>query len=282
MPYLIYISTIGLLPSWSWPFIYVPLLGSRAKSFDSKLRTLCTALIAKARSGDLDAKCLLSVAANSKHSDGKPWLDSEVFSNVQHFLLAGHETTANTLTFAFHLLSQHPEAQSRARDEVKKVCGPKGLTFECLEKLPYVWAIFREALRMHPTVPVNIRQATQDVVVGGQRVHRGEVVVLNIWTVTKDETLFPQAESFRPERWLEADGSRKAGDAYQLQRSFGGGVRKCIGQRFAEEESVLILATALLKFDSISPKSHEGIVQLPITFNGITLIARDVVTLKTA
>eukprot|EP00760_Papus_ankaliazontas_P013915 PhM_4_TR15920/c0_g1_i3/m.11284 len=284
--YALYIVAISAFPTFMWPFVYIPYVTSTARTFDAELTTLSDSLIEKARTGTLDPKCMLSVASRATYPDGTPWSNADISHEVQHFLLAGHETTANTLTFALFLLSINPHVQDRARREILTVCGGKDgigssghFPYEALSRMPYVWAIFRETLRMYPTVPHLLRVASKDTFVGGRPVRKSENVFLNFYACGYDEASFPNSTCFMPERWLDEDGSGRAvgTDPYLNARNFGGGMRRCIGQRFAEEEAMVVLSVLLSKH-RVEAVNERGPV-LDTSYN-ITLTAKSELQLR--
>eukprot|EP00759_Apiculatamorpha_spiralis_P027163 PhF_6_TR30129/c0_g1_i4/m.44059/K07427/CYP4V; cytochrome P450 family 4 subfamily V len=276
-PYVLTIAAIGLIPKFLWNFLLIP---KGAKQFNDDLVTLCRSLIAQADKGSLDPKCFLSILSKAKGPDGTKWSDSEIMSEVQHFLLAGHETTSNTLCFALHCLANYPEIQDRARAEVLRVVGSSAtLPYDKVKSLDYIWAVFREALRLFPTVPVNARYCRKSTQVAGHFVKAGDMVLINTYHGNRNPKYFENPNVFIPERWLDETGKRSAKiqDPFKFARNFGGGVRRCIGQRFAEEEGIIILSMILQKF-KVFPVSHTS-NELKTGF-GVTIFVEDAMKIR--
>ena len=173
--------------------------------------------------------------------------DEEIMDELICMVMAGHETTANTLSFAYTLLAACPEAQSRAREEIKALSFP--LSYADLQHMPYVHAVFRETLRMFPTIPFLFRVAKQDCFCNDALVPEGSVVIVNMLHMCRNEAIFEKAGEFRPERWLDSNLSTEELRSYEKTRNFGWGARVCVGKRFAEEEGVLLIASVLRQFE---------------------------------
>lgn len=159
-----------------------------------------------------------------------------------YFLLA----TANTLSFAFVGLALNPSIQEKARNQIRQL-ESEGIqiTYKKINQLSYCWAIFREALRMFPTVPINARMVEEDYTYNNFTIPKGSRILINNMGVCRSEKYFKDALQFNPDRWGNDDRELRN---YELTRNFGGGMRLCIGKRFAEEESILLLAIILSKF----------------------------------
>lgn len=160
--------------------------------------------------------------------------------------LAGHETTATTLSWTWLLLSRHPEAARRARDEIRAVAGDAPITFETLRKLDYVERVIQESMRLFPPVWALERQAAEDDEVSGVRVPEGDIVLMCQHTLHRDPRFWANPEGFEPDRFLPERAARRPRFAYF---PFGGGARICIGKSFAMMEAKLILAELLRRFD---------------------------------
>ena len=155
--------------------------------------------------------------------------------------LAGHETTALTLTWSWYLLSQHPAAEAKLVDEWRRVLGGRSPTPDDLPNLPYTDAVLTEAMRVYPPVYLIGREATRDLELGGHRVRKGTTIFMSQWVSHRDPRYFgPDPEAFRPERWLDGLAKRIPKYAYY---PFGGGPRVCIGNTFALMEAAIMLAT---------------------------------------
>jgi cytochrome P450 len=191
---------------------------------------------------------LLSALLSARDADGAVLSPQELRDQLLTLYLAGHETTSQALTFTFYLLSKHPHAQETLYAELERVLQGRTPGYSDLDKLPYTEQVFKEALRLYPPASVIPRRAALDASLGPYKVPRGSEVVLWSYLVHRDPRFYPEPERFLPERFTpEAEASRPKG-AYL---PFGAGQRACIGQAFAMNEAVLILATlaAKLRFE---------------------------------
>jgi cytochrome P450 len=183
--------------------------------------------------------------AQDEEDDGggmsKGMNDRQVRDEVLTLFLAGHETTANALTWTWYLLSQNPEAERAVQEEVDRLGTPG---FADLEQLRYTGAVLSESLRLYPPAWAVGRRALEDVEVGGYTIPKGNVVLLSPFVTHRDARWFPEPEQFRPERWLTEDPDRPKFAYFP----FGGGARVCIGERFAWMEGVLLLAAITQKW----------------------------------
>jgi cytochrome P450 len=154
--------------------------------------------------------------------------------------LAGHETTANALTWTWYLLAQYPAVEEKMAREIRRLEGelPK---LEDLELLPYTSQVLREALRLYPPAWILGRQAVTDYELGQVPVPAGAVVFLSPFATQRDPRLWRDPEVFDPDRW--SDGSAIAGLPKFAYFPFGAGTRVCIGEHFAMMEGILALAT---------------------------------------
>ena len=197
-------------------------------------------LIAERRASGEDKGDLLSMLLLAQDEDGAGGMsDKLVRDEVLTLFLAGHETTANALTWAWYLLSQNPEAEARMRTEIGSVLDGRAPTMEDIPTLPYTGAVFSEALRMFPPAWAIGPRALETVEFGGYVIPAGCVVLLSPYVTQRDPRWFPEPEQFRPERWLSEDTARPKFAYFP----FGGGTRVCIGERFAGMEGLLLLAS---------------------------------------
>ena len=166
--------------------------------------------------------------------------DQQLRDEMMTLFMAGHETTANTLAWAWVLLSRHPEVEARLHAELDRVLGDRLPTLADLPRLKYTESVVHETLRVYPTVWVIGREAIEPVELGGYRIPAGTTVFMPQWVIHRDGRWFDDPEAFRPERW--ADGLMQRIHRYAYF-PFGGGPRICIGNNFALMEATLILAT---------------------------------------
>jgi cytochrome P450 len=171
--------------------------------------------------------------------------DRQVCDQFQSMILAGHETTANGLSWCFTLLSQHPESLRRLRGELQTVLGGRPAGFADLPQLPYTRMVFDETLRLYPPLWTFSRVAVADDAFCGLRLPAGTNVMLNMFAVHRRPELWDNPEGFDPARF---DPQRKNSQRFAYF-PFSDGPRSCLGERFAILESMIALAGILGRFD---------------------------------
>lgn len=186
--------------------------------------------------------------------------NQQVIGNVLTMLLAGEDTTANTLAWMIDLLWRHPATLARATDEVRRVTGDaRELTLEHMAQLDYVEACAHEAMRLKPVAPILVLQAERETTIGDVQVGKGTVVINLLRRDSVSEEHVPDAAHFEPARWL-ADGgpAQQASSAKRLSMPFGAGPRICPGRYLALLEIKLAMATLLGRFDIASVDTPDG------------------------
>jgi len=167
---------------------------------------------------------------------------------IQHqlltFLVAGHDTTSLTLTYAWFLLATNPDCQRRLHAELDDRLDGDPTPADLFD-LPYLDRVLTEALRLYPPAFTVFRQPTREVTLGGYRVEPGAQLTLPQWLVHRDERWYDDPDTFRPDRWTDGLEDRLPDYAYY---PFGGGPRHCIGMRFARMEAKLALATIARRY----------------------------------
>lgn len=156
--------------------------------------------------------------------------------------LAGHETTGNALAFTWYLLSKHPDVRRRIRREVRDALGDRRPGFADLDRLPVVGCVVKESLRLFPPAWIMERQAIEEDVVAGCRIPSGSLVGIAPYTLHRDPRLWPDPESFEPDRFEPGADAQRPRFAYL---PFGGGPRVCLGNAFAMMELRLAVARML-------------------------------------
>jgi cytochrome P450 len=195
--------------------------------------------IASGRSRHHHGNDLLSRLLLAQHEDGRPMSDRQLRDEAMTLYLAGHETTALTLAWAWYLLSQHRRVEEKLVSEWQRVLRGVTPTAQHLQRLPYTAAVIAESMRLFPPVYVIGREATTELELGGYRVKPGYTVLMSQWVNHRDQNFFPDPEEFRPERWQDGLAKRLPKFAYY---PFGGGQRICVGSTFALVEATIILA----------------------------------------
>ena len=186
--------------------------------------------------------------------------DRQVAGNVLTMLLAGEDTTANTLAWMIHLLWRNPEALARATEEVRSVCGDcVNPTLEQMARLDYVEACAHETMRLKPVAPQLPLQALRDTVVGDVRVPAGTVVISLLRRDSVSESHVAHAAQFQPERWLGDGGpGHQASSAKRLSMPFGAGPRICPGRYLALLEMKMAMTVVLGRFDIEAVDTPDG------------------------
>ena len=180
---------------------------------------------------------------------GTSMTDEQLRDEVMTLVLAGHETTAMALSWAWWLLSAHPAVTDRLHEELVGVLGDgdarRAPAYADLPALPWTHAVVAETIRLYPPAWIMGRRTLTDLRFGGWDVPSGSIVLGSPWILHRDPALWDRATSFVPERWLDADGrydESAPGVARGAWIPFGFGNRRCIGEQFAWTEAVLVLA----------------------------------------
>jgi cytochrome P450 len=197
-------------------------------------------MISERRENPGDRLDLLSMLIEATDETGVGLTDREVPDEIVALIVAGHETTANALTWTLYHLSQNPEAEENLHEELDRVLAGRAPVAEDVDRLPYTAAVFSESLRLTPTVWDIPRLAIEDHEVDGYVIPAGSVVLMSPYVIHRDPRWYSEPERFEPERWTSEDHRGIPRYAYV---PFGAGVRMCIGQPFALMEATLMLAT---------------------------------------
>jgi cytochrome P450 len=232
--YLRFASLRFLIPAW------LPTPGNRRLGAATRRLDEVVYAIIRDRRPDEDRGDLLSILLQARDEHGAGMSERQVRDEVMTLLLAGHETTALALTWAFQLLDRNPEARGRLEAELPAVLGGEPASPEHVGALPYTQAIVNETLRLYPPAYITGREAIRDTKIGGTLIPKGHIVLVSMYTTHRDERFFPEPDAFRPERWLDGLEKRLPRGAFI---PFGLGSRKCIGAAFAMMETTLLLAT---------------------------------------
>jgi cytochrome P450 len=225
-------------------------------AFQARLRAADALLyeeIARRRDApDLDARTdVLSLLLRARDEDGVPLTDVELRDELMTMLLAGHETTATALAFAFELLLRHPAALARLREELMNGSDDT-----------YLDAVVTETLRLRPVIDANQRRLTRPRVVAGWELPAGITVAPAIAVVHRRADLYPEPDAFRPERFL--DGRTES----YAWLPFGGGIRRCIGAALAQAEMAEAIRTIVLRAELRPRRPRPD----RVVMHGITLV----------
>jgi cytochrome P450 len=229
------------LPAW------FPRPGSRrarraVARFDSVLGDIIAAGRARGEEGPDD---LMRMLLSFRDESGAPMTPDLVRDEVASIFLAGHETTAITLSWAFYLLDRHPDAEARVHAEVDRVLGGGAPAFADLERMPFCRAVIDETLRLFPPVHIFSRQALGDDVVCGVRIPRGSFISVASWVLHRHKLWWSEPQEFRPERFLPENADKVDRFAYI---PFGTGPRVCLGKHLGLLEATMLLAMTAQEF----------------------------------
>jgi cytochrome P450 len=250
----------------NWP-IWMPL--PRQRQFRAALgvvHEVVERIIATRRNQAGERTDLLGLLLSARDDDGSALNDEELRNQVVTFLLAGHETTASTLTWAFALLAQHPDEQRAVEAELD------GLTFEAITKerileklgsLTRLQAVLHETMRLYPAIWIAERRVAATDELGGFSLPGGSSVIVAPYVTHRLAAWWPEPERFRPERFLGGEPRSLSADGYF---PFGAGPHACIGQHFAMMQAKIVLATLSARFRLRLSESP-----LPDALAGITL-----------
>jgi cytochrome P450 len=226
------------LVQWPW---WVPLPAHRRlKKALAHLDAILDGFIRAGRARAEPGDDLLSMLLRAQDEDGSRMTDAQLRDEAMTLFLAGHETTALTLSWTWYLLAQHPDVEAKLAAEWATVLGDRLPTPDDLARLTYTEHVIQEAMRVYPPVYLIGREPLTDVELGGFRVRKGTTVFMSQWVSHRDPKYFDDPEAFRPERWAAGLARRLPKYAYY---PFGGGPRVCLGNTFAMMEAVLVLAS---------------------------------------
>ncbi len=184
--------------------------------------------------GDLLSMLLM---ARDTEGDGGGMSDEQVRDEILTLFLAGHETTANALSWTWYLLATHPEAERAFFEELDHVLGGRTPSLDDVENLRFTYALLAESMRLYPPAWGLGRIAKEEFSMGGYTFPKGALIFMGQWVVHRDPRFWPDPAEYQPERWLTPAERPK-----MTYFPFGAGSRLCIGERFAWMEGVLLLA----------------------------------------
>lgn len=212
----------------------------------ARLDKILYGLIEQRRAGGGDPGDLLSILSHTRdEDDGSRMTDRQLRDEAMTLFLAGHDTTALTLSWSWYLLAQHREVADRLLAELRDVLGGRPPTVDDLPRLRYTEMVVQESMRLYPPAYAIGRQAVDACELDGYHIPAGGTIVMSQWIMHRHPRYFDEPDQFRPERW--ADGLAKRLPKY-VYFPFGGGPRICIGNTFAMMEAVLVLATLAQRF----------------------------------
>ena len=246
-------------------FVKLPLpMTRRFRRGRERLDATIYRLIAERRASGEDRGDLLSMLllAHDTEGDGSGMSDLQLRDEAMTLLLAGHETTANLLAWTFHLLGRNPDAEAKLHAVVDAV-GSDSLGAGVLARLPYARAVLAESMRLFPPAWIVGRRAMTEYTLGEHVLPARTIVLMSQWIVHRDPRWWPEAESFRPERWLPGGSALDPARPKFAYFPFGAGTRVCIGEQFAWLEGTLALATIARRW-RLRPVAGAAVVPQPI------------------
>jgi cytochrome P450 len=256
------ILPFGALMEWA-PLRWVRDLHRARRRLDA----LIFRLVADRRASGGDRGDLLSmlIAARDAEGDGSGMTDQQLRDEIVTLLMAGHETTANALTWAWHLLSRHPHAEAALHAELAHVLGGRVPTADDLPQLEYARRVLSETMRLYPPAWMIERRPLEDFEAGGYIIPSGTIVLMSQYLVHRDPRWWSEPEHFDPDRWAPDRQALRPKFAYF---PFGGGARMCIGEHFAWMEGVLVLATLAQRWrmryeEPVGPKAEPLVTLRP-------------------
>ena len=243
---------------------------SRAPS--RRLHALLAEIIGGYRQAGAARSDLISILMRARDDDtGAGMTDKQLRDEATTLVIAGSETTGNTIAWACYLLAQHPQFQERLQEEADLVLDGADADFETLSRLPFTRAVITEALRLYSPVWILPRRALADVELGGHLLPAGSRIFFSPYALNRDARLHRDPERFDPDRWA-TDYSRS--DMRAVFFPFGQGIRNCIGEGFAWTEATLLLSAIAARWQlrladgaAVHPVVSSTLVpsELPIT-----------------
>lgn len=228
-------------------WIHIPLTwptprNLRLRRARRRLETVLDRIIRERLVAPSDVGDLLSMLLLARDESGDALDARELRDQAMTIFLAGHETTANALTWCLQLIAANRDVEVQIRAELERVLGGRPPRIEDLASLPYTSHVLKESLRLYPPAYALDRRAIADVEIGEYRVPRDSVLFINIFGIHRRPDVFDTPDRFRPERWAKDMERTLPRCAYM---PFGAGPRTCIGNHFALLEAQVILATLL-------------------------------------
>lgn len=206
-----------------------------------RMHAVLDEIVATCRAAPEDQQSVIGQLLHARDEEtGEPLSEAAIRNEAAVIFMAGHETTANSLAWTWYLLSQAPEVERRFHAELDEVLGDRAPTLEDVPRLSYTRAIFQEALRLYPPVPILPREALQEEVFQGTPIPRGSLVFVVPWLLHRHKRLWERPDHFIPERFL-GEGAAKISKYQYIPFSIG--PRVCAGMAFGMAEAILCLAT---------------------------------------
>ena len=229
---------IANVPALAW----VPTRSNRRfGAANRRLDEMLTEIIAGYRAADEDRGDLMSILIRARDDEtGTGMTSKQLRDEATTLVIAGSETTGNTIAWACYLLTQHPEIQQRLQQEADQVLAGADASYDDLDRLPFTRAVITETLRLYSPVWILPRQATTEVELGGYLLPAKSRILFSPYALNRDARVHRDPDRFDPGRWASNDYTRS--DLRTSFFPFGQGIRNCIGEGFAWTESILLLS----------------------------------------
>jgi cytochrome P450 len=240
---MFYANPLSMFPKWR----HVPTpTNLRFRRTLRLLDELIFTMIRERRAeGPGDRSDLLSRLLSAQDEQGRKMSDTELRDELLTLFLAGHETTALTLTYTFYLLATNSDCEADLHAEIDRVLGERPPEVADVPALGYAENVIKESMRLYPPAWTTGREATEDVQIGDYLLKKGTNVLMAQWVVHRDPRFWPEADRFLPGRWDDEQTKQLPRCAYF---PFGDGPRVCIGNNFAMMEAVLLMTTIAQRF----------------------------------
>jgi cytochrome P450 len=199
---------------------------------------------------------VLAMLLDARDDEGRSMTDPELRDELMTLLVAGHETTASMLCWAFDLILADARVRDRLAFEIRAVTGGRALAPADVGRLEYLDAVIKEVLRLRPVIPAVGRRLKAPMVVGGHLLPAETLVIPAIYLTHRLPELYPDPSAFRPERFLD-----KKPDPYGWL-PFGGGIRRCVGLAFALYEMKVVIATMLAQLRLRKARPEPAAIQI--------------------
>jgi len=232
------------------------------RKLQDKLVTETRARLAERAANDAEPRDFLEAMLLARDEHGQPFSDKIIHGNMLTMLLAGEDTTAQSLAWVTHFLCERPDVVARLRDEADAALGTQRTPsdFEATQNLPYFDAVINEAMRLKPVAPFLGLEAVEDLVVGDVEVPTGTWIDVLLRAPALDAAHFADPETFRPERWL-AEPPTVGAHVGGASLPFGSGPRICPGRSLALLEMRVVLATLVRNFDLERVGSVDDVIE---------------------
>jgi cytochrome P450 len=236
----------------------------RGRKARERLDAIIYGMIRERRTNLGDRGDLLSMLlmAQDDEDKGRGMTDRQIRDEAMTIFLAGHETTANALTWTWYLLSQSPEVERRLHEEIDRVLDGRLPSVADVERLPYTARVITESMRLYPPAWLVGRRAVNEYSIGPYYVPPRSIIVMSQWIVHRDPRYYVAPERFDPDRWTSEFKAALPRFAYF---PFGGGPRQCIGESFAWMELVLLVATLAQQWRFELVPGHQVVPQAAVT-----------------